>query len=171
MQIGQAAKASGASAKMIRHYEAIGLIAPAGRRDSNYRDYSADDVARLQFIRRARDLGFPIDRIRELLALWGDRGRSSAEVKRIALDHITELEERIAGMRDMVAALHRLADGCAGDDRPDCPIIEGLAGRSGRSRAQAPDERLPPAALRLTATGRSVPTAPESPRRAGRPPT
>ena len=128
MQIGQAAKASGASAKMIRHYESIGLIGAAERRTSNYRDYSADDVARLKFVRRARDLGFPIDRIRDLLALWGDRSRSSAEVKRIALDHIAELEERILGLRDMVGTLHRLADGCAGDNRPDCPIIAGLAG-------------------------------------------
>ncbi len=128
MQIGQAGRASGASAKMIRHYEAIGLIAPAERRDSNYRLYTAGDVGRLKFIRRARDLGFPIDRIRELLALWGDRGRSSAEVKAIALAHIAELEDRIAGLRDMVATLHGLADGCAGNERPDCPIIEGLAG-------------------------------------------
>ena len=130
MQIGQAAKASGASAKMIRHYEAIGLIGAAERRMSNYRDYSADDVARLKFVRRARDLGFPIERIRDLLALWSDRGRSSGEVKRIALDHIGELEERIAGLHEIVATLHRLAQGCAGDDRPDCPIIEGLAGRT-----------------------------------------
>ncbi len=129
MQIGQAAQASGASAKMIRHYESIGLIAPAERRDSNYRLYSTDDVGRLRFIRRARDLGFSIDRIRELLALWIDRRRASAEVKGIALAHIAELEERIAGMRDMVATLHDLADDCAGNDRPDCPIIEGLAGR------------------------------------------
>ncbi len=129
MQIGQAARASGASAKMIRHYESIGLIAPAERRDSNYRLYSTDDVGRLKFIRRARDLGFSIDRIRELLALWTNRGRSSAEVKSIALAHIAELEDRIAGMRDMVSTLHDLADGCAGNDRPDCPIIEGLAGR------------------------------------------
>ncbi len=102
MQIGQAARASGASAKMIRHYESIGLIAPAERRDSNYRLYSTDDVGRLRFIRRARDLGFSIDRIRDLLALWTNRGRSSAEVKSIALAHIAELEDRIAGMRDMV---------------------------------------------------------------------
>lgn len=129
MQIGQAAKASGASAKMIRHYEAIGLVAPAGRRDSNYRDYSAEDVARLGFVRRARDLGFSIERIRDLLALWSDRGRSSAEVKRIALDHVADLEQRIAAMREMVGTLQGLADGCAGDARPDCPIIEGLAGR------------------------------------------
>ena len=131
MQIGQAARASGASAKMIRHYEAIGLVTPAGRRDSNYRDYSAADVARLSFVRRARDLGFPIDRIRDLLALWSDRGRCSAEVKRIALDHVAELDRRIAEMRDMAAALNALADGCAGDARPDCPIIEGLAGGPG----------------------------------------
>ncbi|MGI4947014.1 MAG: Cu(I)-responsive transcriptional regulator [Janthinobacterium lividum] len=130
MQIGQAARASGASAKMIRHYEAIGLVAAAERRDSNYRDYSTDDVARLIFVRRARDLGFPIERIRELLALWGDRGRSSGDVKRVALGHIAELEGRIAGLHEMVATLHRLADGCAGDDRPDCPIIEELAGRT-----------------------------------------
>ena len=136
MQIGQAARASGASAKMIRHYEAIGLIAPAERRDSNYRLYSNDDVGRLKFIRRARDLGFSIVRIRDLLALWIDRGRSSAEVKGIALAHIADLEERIAGMRDMVATLHDLADGCAGNDRPDCPIIEGLAGRV-RTRVSA----------------------------------
>lgn len=145
MRIGQAAEASGASAKMIRHYEAIGLVAPAGRRDSNYRDYAADDVARLTFVRRARDLGFPIERIRDLLALWGDRGRSSAEVKRIALEHIADLEERIAGLRDMAATLHGLADGCAGDGRPDCPIIEGLAGGRARSprtssRGSAPAE-------------------------------
>jgi MerR family copper efflux transcriptional regulator len=130
MQIGQAAKASGASAKMIRHYEAIGLIAPAERRDSNYRLYSADDVRRLKFIRRARDLGFSIERIRELLALWSDRGRSSAEVKGIALAHIAALEQRIAEMREMVVTLHDLADSCAGNDRPDCPIIDGLAGRA-----------------------------------------
>ena len=138
MQIGQAAEASGASAKMIRHYEAIGLTARAARRDSNYRDYSAEDVARLKFVRRARDLGFSIERIRDLLALWGDSGRSSGEVKRIALDHIAELEERIAGLNDMVATLHRLADTCAGDGRPDCPIIEGLAGRATCAAARRP---------------------------------
>ena len=148
MQIGQAAKASGASVKMIRHYEAIGLVAPAGRRDSNYRDYTPEDVARLRFVRRARDLGFAIERIRDLLALWSDRGRSSSEVKRIALDHIADLEARIAGMREMVSTLHHLADGCAGDGRPDCPIIEGLAGKN------------------ATAAARTAPTARDNPRRA-----
>ena len=145
MQIGQAARASGASAKMIRHYESIGLIAPAERRDSNYRLYATDDVGRLKFIRRARELGFSIDRIRELLALWTNRGRSSAEVKSIALAHIAELEDRIAAMRDMVSTLHDLADGCAGNDRPDCPIIEGLAGLNG---TQAPAEVVGPRAPR-----------------------
>ena len=137
MQIGGAARASGASVKMIRHYEAIGLVGPAPRQEGNYRLYTGDDVARLKFIRRARGLGFSIDRIRDLLALWGDRGRSSAEVKRIALDHVAELEERIAGMRAMVATLHHLADGCAGDERPDCPIIEGLAGRGGAAGVES----------------------------------
>ena len=128
MQIGQAARASGASAKMIRHYESIGLVAPADRRESNYRDYSDEDVHRLRFIRRARDLGFPIDRIRDLLALWSDRDRSSADVKRIALDHVAELEGRIAAMREMAETLRRLA-------RSD----EGLAGR--RAGTVAPEMR------------------------------
>jgi Cu(I)-responsive transcriptional regulator len=140
MQIGRAAEASGASAKMIRHYEAIGLVAPAARRGSNYRDYSDTDVARLRFVRRARDLGFSIERIRDLLALWSDKSRTSAEVKRIALDHAADLEGRIAGLRDMTAALRRLADDCAGDERPECPIIDGLAGHHdpAGARARAP---------------------------------
>jgi MerR family copper efflux transcriptional regulator len=126
VQIGQAAEASGVSAKMIRHYESIGLIAPAGRRDSNYRVYGTDDVHRLRFIRRARDLGFPIDRIRELLRLWSDRGRASAEVKGIALAHLAELDRKIAEMRDMAGTLRRLAEACDGDARPHCPILHGL---------------------------------------------
>ena len=137
MQIGQAAHASGASAKMIRHYESIGLMAPADRRESNYRDYAEADVHRLRFIRRTRDLGFSIDRIRDLLALWSDRGRSSADVKRIALDHVAELETRIAQMREMAETLRSLAGACAGNARPDCPIIEGLAGR-GADPVRAP---------------------------------
>ena len=137
MQIGQAARASGASAKMIRHYEAIGLVAPPDRRESNYRDYSDEDVHRLRFIRRARDLGFPIERIRDLLALWSDRARSSAEVKGIALAHVADLEERIAAMRAMADTLRGLAKSCAGNGRPDCPIIEGLAGCVSRSEAEA----------------------------------
>ena len=126
VQIGEAAAASGVSAKMIRHYESIELIAPAGRRDSNYRVYGADDVHRLRFIRRARDLGFSIERIRDLLRLWSDHGRASAEVKRIALAHLAELDEKIADLRDMAETLRRLAQACDGDARPDCPILHGL---------------------------------------------
>lgn len=128
MQIGDAAKASGVSAKMIRHYEAIGLIPPADRRDSNYRDYSGHDVHRLSFIRRARDLGFSMDEIRGLLRLWGDAGRSSAEVKALTLGHIADLEARIALLSDMRDTLVHLADACDGDHRPHCPILKSLEG-------------------------------------------
>jgi Cu(I)-responsive transcriptional regulator len=128
MQIGAAAAASGVTAKMIRHYESIGLIPSAGRRDSNYRDYGAADVHRLGFIRRARDLGFAMDEIRDLLKLWGDRERSSADVKALTLRHIAELEEKIAALEEMRDTLSHLADCCDGDHRPDCPIIKGLEG-------------------------------------------
>ena len=130
MQIGQLAAASGVSAKMIRHYEGIGLISPAGRSEANYRSYGTDDVHRLSFIRRARALGFPIERIRDLLRLWSDGSRSSADVKRIALAHAAELDRKIADLRAMAATLHRLADACGGDARPQCPIIDSLEGGS-----------------------------------------
>ena len=129
MQICAAARASGVSTKMIRHYEAIGLIPTADRRDSNYRDYSRHDVHRLGFIRRARDLGFAMDQIRDLLRLWSDRARSSAEVKAIALRHVAELEERARELNDMAEALKHLASACGGDERPECPIIKGLEGQ------------------------------------------
>lgn len=128
MQIGEASKATGVSAKMIRHYESIGLIPEADRRDSNYRDYGADDVHRLGFIRRARDLGFSIDEIRNLLRLWADRKRSSRDVKALTLSHIKELDRKIAELDEMRATLAHLAHCCDGDSRPDCPIIESLAG-------------------------------------------
>jgi Cu(I)-responsive transcriptional regulator len=128
MQIGAAAKASGVSAKMIRHYESIGLIPSADRRDSNYRDYGAAEVHRLGFIRRARDLGFSMDEIRNLLMLWGDRERSSADVKALTLAHIGELEAKIAALGEMRDTLSHLAHCCDGDHRPDCPIIKGLEG-------------------------------------------
>ncbi|MBX6317068.1 Cu(I)-responsive transcriptional regulator [Pigmentiphaga sp.] len=127
MNIGQAAAASGVSAKMIRHYEAIGLIPPARRTEAGYRLYRQSDVHTLQFIRNARDLGFSIPQIAKLLALWNDRERPSAEVKRLACDHIAELEEKIQGLQAMKATLEQLASHCHGDDRPDCPILEGLA--------------------------------------------
>ena len=128
MQIGRASEASGISAKMIRHYEAIGLIPSADRRDSNYRDYSSDDVHQLSFIRRARALGFSIDEIRDLLRLWADGKRSSAEVKRLALEHIKDLNGRIAVLQEMRDTLAKLANSCDGNHRPNCPIIESLEG-------------------------------------------
>ncbi len=128
MQIGAAAAASGVSAKMIRHYESIGLIPSADRRSSNYRDYGHDDLHRLSFIRRARDLGFSIDDIRDLLRLWADKHRSSADVKLLAEARIAELDHRIALMLGMRDTLSALAKACDGDQRPDCPIIDGLAG-------------------------------------------
>jgi Cu(I)-responsive transcriptional regulator len=128
MQIGQVSRATGVSAKMIRHYEAIGLVPAADRRGSNYRDYGAEDIHRLGFIRRARDLGFAIDEIRELLKLWGDRQRSSRDVKALTLAHIAELDARIALLEEMRATLSHLVQCCDGDSRPDCPIIESLAG-------------------------------------------
>jgi len=129
MQIGRASEASGISAKMIRHYEAIGLIPSANRRDSNYRDYSSDDVHQLNFIRRARALGFSIDEIRDLLRLWADGKRSSSEVKRLALEHIKDLNGRIVVLQEMRDTLAKLANACDGDHRPNCPIIETLEGR------------------------------------------
>jgi Cu(I)-responsive transcriptional regulator len=111
---------------MIRHYEAIGLLPAADRRESGYRDYSHSDVHRLQFIRRARDLGFSIERIGVLLRLWSDRDRSNAEVKNLASAHIAELEEKIRHLQEMSATLQRLARACDGDGRPGCPILDGL---------------------------------------------
>jgi Cu(I)-responsive transcriptional regulator len=128
MQIGEAARASGVSAKMIRHYESIGLVPEPDRRDSNYRDYGAEDVHRLGFVRRARDLGFSVAEIRDLLRLWANRGRSSREVKALTLSHIRELEAKITALEEMRATLSHLAHCCDGDNRPDCPIIDGLAG-------------------------------------------
>jgi Cu(I)-responsive transcriptional regulator len=111
---------------MIRHYEKIGLISRAARRDSGYRDYDDRDLHTLRFIGRARDLGFPIDEIRQLLTLWSDTDRSSADVKKIAMSRATELGERIKVLQGMKRSLERLADTCHGDDRPDCPIIDEL---------------------------------------------
>ena len=128
MNIGQASKRSGVTQRMIRHYEGIGLIAKAARRDSGYRDYDDRDVHTLRFIGRARDLGFPIEEIRTLLTLWQDRGRSSADVKRLALARATELKRKAQELDSMRRSLERLAADCHGDARPDCPILEDLAG-------------------------------------------
>jgi MerR family transcriptional regulator, copper efflux regulator len=111
---------------MSRYYESIGLVPKAGRTDGGYRDYGPSDVHRLRFIRRARDLGFSFEQIRELLKLWSDQKRSSANVKAVALEHIAELETRAAQLKEMIKTLKHLAEACEGDHRPDCPIIDEL---------------------------------------------
>ena len=127
MNIGEAAEATGDTAKMIRHYEQIGLIRAAGRTGSGYRVYGPKDLSTLSFIRRSRDLGFSIAQIRDLLALWQDRARASADVKRIAGEHIDEMREKMRLLQEMVHTLEHLSSHCHGDDRPDCPILEQLA--------------------------------------------
>jgi MerR family gold-responsive transcriptional activator of gol and ges genes len=126
MNIGQAAKASGVSAKMIRYYEQSGLIPAADRTASGYRDYSDTDVHMLRFIRRARDLGFSVAEISDLLGLWRDETRQSAEVKRLAQGHIDELEKKIKDLQDMARTLSVLVNACHGDHRPHCPILQSL---------------------------------------------
>lgn len=127
MNIGDAAKASGVSAKMIRHYESVGLFPEATRTESGYRQYSDKEVGTLRFVRHARDLGFSIEQIRELLALWQNRRRPSRQVKALAQAHIKELDQKLQELRAMKATLEHLVHCCAGDDRPECPIIESLA--------------------------------------------
>jgi Cu(I)-responsive transcriptional regulator len=124
--IKEASAATGVSAKMIRHYESIGLIAAPTRTESRYRLFSETDLHELGFIRRARDLGFTVEDIRHLLALWRDRGRPSAEVKAIALRHIAALDEKAAALAAMSRTLKHLAATCHGDNRPDCPILDAL---------------------------------------------
>lgn len=126
MNIGQASKASGVSAKMIRYYEQTGLIPAADRKSSGYRDYSDTDVHMLRFIRRARDLGFSVADISDLLGLWRDDTRQSAEVKHLAQGHIDELERKIKGLQDMAHTLTELVNACHGDHRPHCPILQSL---------------------------------------------
>lgn len=125
--IGEAAALSGVSAKMIRHYESIGLIPEAGRTFAGYRIYSDADLHRLRFIKRARNLGFPIKQIEALLALWDDRSRASVEVKLLAREHADALAAKIREMQAMQRTLEDLAHRCHGDDRPECPILDDLA--------------------------------------------
>lgn len=132
MNIGEVAAASGVSTKMIRYYEKTKLIGPAGRTASGYRVYTSNDVHMLRFIRRARDLGFSVSQIENLLALWHNRDRSSADVKALAVEHIEHLCEKVAQMEEMIATLRHLAEKCSDDDRPDCPILQDLSeGRHG----------------------------------------
>lgn len=127
MNIGQAAKFSGVSAKMIRHYEQVGLFAEPNRTDAGYRQYTENEVHTLRFIRQARDLGFSIQQIGELVGLWQNRRRPSRQVKALAQAHIKELERKAQELLAMKATLERLADCCNGDDRPECPILDQLA--------------------------------------------
>ena len=127
LNIGEAAARSGVSAKMVRHYESLGLLPKIGRTDSGYRQYGDREVHTLRFIRRARDLGFGTDEIANLLALWRNRKRASSQVKRIALEHAADLQHRIEAMQAMQRTLEHLAHCCAGDTRPDCPILDDLA--------------------------------------------
>ncbi len=126
MNIGKLSKAVGISAKMIRYYEQIGLIPAVGRNNSGYRSYSAQDVERLKFIRKSRTLGFSISEITDLLDLWNDKKRQSADVKKLAQSHIEKLELRIFELQKMTETLQNLINCCAGDHRPDCPILDGL---------------------------------------------
>jgi len=125
--IGEAARLSGVSQRMVRHYEALGLLKPVGRTEAGYRQYGEADVHTLRFIKRSRELGFSMADIGQLVSLWQDDSRSSASVKRIAQDHVDELGRRIAAMRQMQAGLQRLLACCHGDARPDCPILDSLA--------------------------------------------
>lgn len=126
MNIGQAAKQSGLSAKMIRYYESIGLLQPAGRSDSGYRLYGSQDLHVLAFIKRSRDLGFSLDEVGKLLTLWQDRDRASADVKALAQAHITELNRKIEELSGLRDTLSELVQHCQGDQRPDCPILRDL---------------------------------------------
>jgi len=129
MNIGEAAAASGVSAKMIRHYETLGLITPQ-RRANNYRSYTEQNVAVLRFIRHARDLAFPLSEVKRLLALWQNDGRQSAEVRRIALGHVDALEEKARSLRAVADSLRHLAQSCQGNARPECPILDHMEGKA-----------------------------------------
>ena len=132
MNIGDASKLSAVSAKMIRHYESLGLLPEVARSEAGYRQYDDGAIHTLRFIRRARDLGFGMKEIENLLALWRNRKRASGQVKRIALAHAADLQRRIAAMQAMQRTLEHLAGCCHGDERPDCPILDDLAGDAAR---------------------------------------
>jgi MerR family copper efflux transcriptional regulator len=129
MNIGEVAKSSGINAKLIRHYESIGIIPKASRSDGGYRVYSETDVNILVFVKHARSLGFSMKEIKKLVSLWRNKSRASSEVKALANAHVKEMETKISELQEMVKTLKHLAKCCHGDDRPDCPILEGLAER------------------------------------------
>lgn len=158
MNIGQAAAASGVSAKMIRYYESAGLVAAAPRSASGYRVYGERHIHTLRFIRRARDLGFSVAQISQLLDLWNDQRRASADVKRIALSHVAQLEQKALELSQMADLLRQLARECCGDKRPDCPIIENLAGETTHPQATSAQTttRQKTAAAKATASPRKI---------------
>lgn len=133
---------------MIRYYEQIGLIKPALRTASSYRTYGDNDIHTLRFVRRARDLGFSVEQIKELLALWRDRARASSDVKAVALEHVAELERKIAAIQEMTKTLKHLASHCHGDDRPACPIIDEIANGAEIDRIDAVSARFGVASLK-----------------------
>lgn len=135
MNIGEAAEKCGLPTKTIRYYEEIGLVEPSGRRPNGYRDYDEQDLHLLTFVQRARSLGFAVEECRELLDLYRDRGRASADVKSIALSRIADIRRKIAELESMEATLAKLVDHCHGDNRPDCPILDGLSGGTGIERS------------------------------------
>lgn len=129
MNIGEAAKRSGVNAKLIRHYESIGIIPKASRSESGYRTYNENEVSILTFVKKARNMGFSMKEIKKLVGLWRNKSRASAEVKILAIKHIDEMEKKILELQEMVKSLKHLAKNCHGDDRPDCPILNDLAGQ------------------------------------------
>ena len=142
--IGEAARLSGVSAKMVRHYESLGLLVQVARTDNGYRQYSEADVRTLQFIKRSRDLGFSMAEIAELVSLWHNRRRASASVKRIAQKHVNELTLRIEAMQAMQRTLGALLDHCHGDERPDCPILDDLASHASYHSVHGSQAAHPP---------------------------
>lgn len=137
MNIGEAAAAAGVSPKMVRHYEQIGLLPEARRTDSGYRQYGEREVNALRFVRQSRGLGFSIEQIRELIGLWGDRGRRSQKVKRLAQAHLADLELKLAELTAMKRSLEELVAACAGDEGADCAILDGLEGKAGCGKVRA----------------------------------
>jgi MerR family copper efflux transcriptional regulator len=156
MNIGQAAEAAGVTAKMIRHYESLGLIPQASRTDAGYRQYTVREVATLRFIRQSRSMGFSMKHIEQLLGLWGDTRRESRDVKALAREHIAELDRKMSEMAQMKAMLEPLAEGCHGDHRPDCPILRRLSGDA------QPAPTLAAKAERKTRKTSSRPSRPET---------
>lgn len=155
MNIGEAARLSGVSAKMVRHYESLGLLPQVSRTEAGYRQYGPAEVHTLRFIRRARELGFSMPEIAGLLKLWQNRRRASADVKRIAQAHVADLDRRIAEMTSMRRTLETLMHCCQGDERPDCPILDELADPARPAAPSGPARRALP--RRGAAATRSAP--------------